>query len=241
MRSHDEGDELTDAERREFVSRLRELKRNGSSLLVVGNAPDTAAVQACRWMVGDATSANRYRLFVSTDADLPSITDRLAVPPEELQLDTTTLVTWTASARSTAATPQRPMDAELPPVHVESDRLAELGITISEEIETLEVIAGEFAPSELRVCFDSLTALFADYETEKVFQFLHVLIGRVRSVRAMAHFHLPVDYDSDVVKRLAPLFDAVIELRTVDDRTQQRWHLQGEEITSPWLTPAATR
>lgn len=239
MVSHGEDDGLTDVERRKFVSRLRELKQNGSSLLVVGNIPDTAAAQACHWMLGDTTAADRRRLFVSTDSALPSIADRLSAPSEQLQPNTTTLITWTATARSATTTPPQPMDTGVPPVHVESDRLAELGITISQEIKTFENIAGELAPSELRVCFDSLTALFTDYEPDEIFRFLHVLIGRIRSVQAMAHFHLHVDYDSNPVQQLAPLFDAVIELRVEDGQAQQRWHLRDEKIASQWLTPSS--
>lgn len=241
MVSHGEDGELTDTERREFVERLRELKQDGSSLLVVGNIPDAAAARACHWMLGDATSADRRRLFVSTDWTLPGISDRLSTPSEQLRPDATTLITWSADERSAAATPPQPTRTEVAPVHVESERLAELGIAISEEIETFEAIAGELAPSELRVCFDSLTALLADYETDEIFRFLHVLIGRICSVRAMAHFHLPLEYDSDPVQRLAPLFDAVIELRVVDDRVQQRWHLRDEQIRSQWLTPSSAR
>ena len=238
MVSHDRGDELTDTERREFVSRLRELKRSGASLLVVGNVPDMAATHACHWMLGDTTLANRRHLFVSTNAAPPSITDRLSAPLEQLRAETTTLVTWTAESRSTAAAPPpQPPHSGIAPVHVESERLSELGITISHEIKAFEDTAGEFAPSELRICFDSLSAVFADCDHDSIFRFLHVLIGRVRSVRAMAHFHLPVDYDSELVRQFAPLFDATIELRSVDGRTQQRWHLHDEEITSTWLTP----
>lgn len=240
MVSHSEDAELTDTERREFVSRLRALKRGGSSLLVVGSIPDTAAVQACRWMLGDAASADRRRLFVSTDFALPGVTDRLPTSSERLRPDATTLVTWSADARS-AATPPSPMRTDVTPVHVESERLSELGIAISEEIRTFETIAGELAPSELRVCFDSLTALLADYEIDEIFRFLHVLIGRIRNVRAMAHFHLPLEYDSDPVRRLAPLFDAVIELRVDGDRVQQRWHLRDEDISSQWLNPSSAR
>lgn len=241
MVSHEKGDELTDTERRKFVSKLRELKRNGSSLLVVGSIPDTTAAQACHWMLGDTESADRRRLFVSTDRNLPTITDRLSTSPEQLRPDTTTLITWTANARSTAATPPQPMHTGVTPVHVERDQLSELGIAISQEIKTFENIAGELTPSELRVCFDSLTALFTDYETGEIFRFLHVLIGRIRSVQAMAHFHLPLAHDSDPVQQLAPLFDAVIELRVVGDQAQQRWHLRDEKITSQWLTPSSSR
>ncbi|MFC4549797.1 MULTISPECIES: DUF7504 family protein [Halorussus] len=239
MVSHDEGSGLTDTERQRFVSTLQNLKQNGSSLLVVGSVPDSAATQACHRMLGDVTARDRRRLFVSTDPALPTVTDRLSASHERLRSDRTTLVTWTAKSRSAAtASPSHQSSDGIPTVSVESDRLADLGIAISREIEAFEEIAVELAPSELRVCFDSLSALVADYEREEVFRFLHVLVGRIRSVQAMAHFHLPVDYDSELVAQFAPLFDAIIELRIVDDRAQQRWHLRDENITSQWLTPS---
>lgn len=237
MVSHDGSGELTDTERREFVSRLRELKQKGASLLVVGNVSDATAAQGCHWMLGDTESTDRRRLFVSTSGTLPSITNRLSTPLEQLRPDTTTLVTWTAESRNTAtASPPQPPNSTITPVHVESEQLSELGITISREIKAFEDIAGELVPSELRICFDSLSALFAEYDSDEIFRFLHVLIGRIRSVRAMGHFHLPVDRDSELVQQIAPLFDATIELRSVDGRVQQRWHLRDGDITSNWLT-----
>lgn len=242
MVSQDDGSGLTDTDHRTFVSRLQELKRNGSSLLVVGEVPDSAAVQACHWMLGDDSVRDRRRLFVLTAPDQPGVDDRLSTSPARLHPETTTLVTWTADSRSAVtsvpARPPEPPYDEIEPVRVESDRLAEVGITVSSEIEAFEETAGGLSPSELRLCFDSLAALAAEYDHEKLFRFLHVLIGRVRSVRAMAHFHFPVAYDSTVVKTLEPLFDATVELRIADGEPEQRWHLHDEDITSGWLTPS---
>ncbi|MFC4451107.1 MULTISPECIES: DUF7504 family protein [Halorussus] len=232
---------LSDTNRETFVRELQELKEYGSSLLVVGDVPDAAAVKACHWMLGDETVQDRRRLFVSTSPDLPDISERLSTSPDRLHPETTKLVTWTAKSRSaTTASPVRP--PQLPyegvdPSHVESDKLAELGIAISREIEAFEEIAGELSPSELRVCFDSLTALSAEYDQQKVLQFLHILIGRIQSVRGMAHFHFPVEYDSKHVKQFAPLFDATVELQIADGQPEQRWHLREADITSGWLTP----
>lgn len=242
MASNDDTAELTDTQRSTFASKLRELKQKGSSLLVVGNVPDAAAVQACHWMLGDDTVTERRRLFISTDPDLPTISDRLSTPPDRLHPETTKLVTWTAASRSVATTslsqPPQPPYEEITPVHVESDQLAKLGIAISREIEAFEEIAGGLSPSELRVCFDSLTALSANYDAREIFQFLHILIGRIRNVNGMAHFHFPVDYASKQVKQIAPLFDATIELRIADGKPQQRWHLRDVDLTSGWLTPS---
>lgn len=238
----DDDDGVTDTDRSAFVSKLRELKEDGSALLVVGSVPDTAAIEACHWLFGDDTVRERRRLFVSTDPDRPGISDRLSTPPDQLHPETTRLVTWTAASRSTATTsPSRPPEPpydEIEPVRVESDDLGELGIAISREIETFEDVAGGLSPSELRVCFDSLAALSANCDRSEVFQFLHVLVGRIRSARAMAHFHLPVDYDSTIVRQFTPIFDAAIELRIADGTPEQRWHLLEEGLSSEWLTPS---
>jgi len=236
-------DEPTEPDRDAFASKLQDLKRTGSALLVVGNVPNNAATEACHWMLGDDTMADRRRLFVSTDPDSPGISDRLAASPDRLRPETAALVTWTAISRSATAgvsgPPEPPYDG-ITPTRVESSTLGELGIAISREIEAFEEVADGLAPSELRVCFDSLVALSANYDDSAVFRFLHVLVGRIRSARAMAHFHFPVEYDSKRVRRLAPLFDATIELRVADGRPQQRWHLRAGDITSGWLTPSAS-
>ena len=242
MVSHGEGDELTDTEQNTFVSKLQQLKENGSSLLVVGNVPDKAAKQACHWMLGDDSVTERRRLFVSTDPDLPSISERLSTSPDRLDPETTKLITWTTNLRSTstvapAQPPQPPYDS-IEPVQVESGKLTELGITISREIKSFQELADELSPSELRICFDSLTALAEEYDQKKLFQFLHILVDRIRSVQAMAHFHFPVDYESTQVKQIAPVFDAIIELRMIDGEPKQRWHLRDEGISSGWITPS---
>jgi hypothetical protein len=51
----------------------------------------------------------------------------------------------------------------------------------------------------------------------------------------MGHFHLRVDHDSDHVRLLEPLFDAVVEVRRTDTGRQQRWHLRDKGLESDWL------
>jgi len=244
MVSQGEAGELTDTDRSAFVSKLRELKRNGSSLLVVGNVPESAVTHVCHSMLGDETATGRRRLFVSTDSDHPRIGDRLSAANDRPDPETTTLVSWTTASRSAAAaslgeSQQSPGDA-IDPVRVESDQLSALGIAIAREIDALEAADGELSPSKLRVCFDSLVPLSASFDDAALFRFLHVLIGRIRAASAMAHFHFPVAYDSTHVRTLAPLFDAVVELRIADGRPQQRWHLRDEGLRSGWLTPSTS-
>ncbi|WP_158055593.1 DUF7504 family protein [Halorussus halophilus] len=223
----------TEQEHHEFASALSQLKQRGASLLVVGNLPDQEYARACSNLLGDTTAAQRRRLFVTTDNDLPSITDRLP-SHDQLTPETARLVTWTAQERSAAVASQTD-HRQIPEVQVPGNQLSGLGITISEEIAEFESIADGLAPAELRVCFDSLEALLSEYPHEDVFRFLHVLIGRIRSVNAMGHFHLPIDRTSEEVQVFADLFDIVLELRVAHNEVQQRFHLQDAEITSDWL------
>ena len=64
----------------------------------------------------------------------------------------------------------------------------------------------------------------------------------------MCHVHLPVTPDSSVVDRFEPVFDATVEVRTVNHgeedennvdlrsaATEQRWHLHDVDVDSDWL------
>jgi len=228
-------EQLTDRERQQFTAALSRLKEQGAALLVVGNVLDHSYTQACSNMLGDDSAACRHRLFISTDTDLPSVSDRLASHHTQLTSETAKRLTWNSQSRS-AASAAHSAQPQIPSVHVDGDSLANLGIRISEAIAELDDLAGGLAPAELRVCFDSLQSLLSDYDQESVFRFLHILIGRLRTVHAMGHFHLPVDHDSEVVDLFSELFDATIELQIGDRQLQQRWHLHDVDITSEWLT-----
>ncbi|PSP44600.1 hypothetical protein BRC63_02350 [Halobacteriales archaeon QH_10_70_21] len=60
------------------------------------------------------------------------------------------------------------------------------------------------------VTFDSLTALLQYVDLERAFRFLRVLVDRVRTVEALAHYHVdPNAHDDEVLATLSALFDAV--------------------------------
>jgi len=64
---------------------------------------------------------------------------------------------------------------------------------------------------EIRVCFDSLSALLEHTSPEVVFQFCHVLTKRLESVDADAHFHLdPSRHDDGTVATFQSIFDETI-------------------------------
>ena len=71
----------------------------------------------------------------------------------------------------------------------------------------------EGAPGETTLCFHSLSDLLRlNEDRQRVFRFLHVLRGRVRSAGARAHFHFDPDrLDDQDIGTFESLFDTVVE------------------------------
>ena len=203
-------------------------------LLVVGAVPNEVHTTACHRMLGDACETRR-RLFVETDTTCGDIVDRLPAARPDPTPGTVRRITNPSYARSAAAQPTAEDLGGIPVRRLDSTDLSELGTTIADEIGAFERATGGFAPSELRLCFDSLLPLIDEHDQEHVFRFLHVLSGLVRDANGQAHFHLPIDVDDPAVRTLAPVFDAVVELGIDRGEPRQRWHLRGVGRTSEWL------
>jgi len=217
-----------------FAQALSALKRRGSSVLVVGKGRDCTQLDACRRLLGDAAAGPRHRILVSTEEGI-DIDQRLPANEPGSGPGSVTLVDRAIKTRSAAATQPTSSIGSVSTKLVEGDGLAPLGEAVADAIAAVET-EGPLAPAELRVCIDSLAPLLDEHDESDVFGFLHALGGEIRRVNAMGHVHLPVEYDADPVTTLAPAFDAVIELRVEDDASEQRWHLQDEDITTDWLT-----
>lgn len=217
-----------------FLKSLSELKSNGAALLIVGDLPPSVYAQACHQMMGGHGTKPRRQLFVSTGTGRHAqefCTGSSRFPHDPTR---TRFIRYETDHRSTA-TVQSPTDTP-PETTVVDGEYSTLGIEISKAIEEFGERTGELRPAELRLCFDSLVPLVSA-EHKPVFKFLVVLIGRLKSVNGMGHFHLSRPRSAEVVSLLEPLFDAVIELRLSDGDVQQRWHLRDESVTTPWISP----
>lgn len=113
--------------------------------------------------------------------------------------------------------------------------VTDLGVAISHAIGQLASVAGGLEPGELRVAFDCVAPLLSRYDEETVFRFLHLLANEIRAVDGMGHVRLPGPADAPTARLLAPLFDAVVELRADESGPQQRWHFRDADVTSRWL------
>ncbi|MFC6942352.1 hypothetical protein ACFQE8_20625 [Salinirubellus sp. GCM10025818] len=214
-----------------FAKALASLKRRGSNLLLVGPAYEAAHLSASRRFMGDADSP-RERLLVLTDRDA----ERETRLPDDA--DPVRTVEHRSLTRSTAAT--RPATSPGPlsvsgPDGEPHDPLVALGNEVADEIEAADERAGGLAPGQLRVCLDSLVPLLEEHDRQRVIAFLHAMTSDVDRVNGMAHYHLPVSADAEVVGFIEPLFDAVVELRVGTDGPQQRWTLTDGRGSTDWL------
>lgn len=219
----------------QFEHALTELKEEGSSLLVVGTVPDQLFGEVTDSLLGDPNSGPRRRLFVTTEDKVADIRSRIPehsiLPPRQ----GVRVITISETARSTAATASGSGNDAIPISQVAADEIDTLAQDILENIDEFDRLAAGLEPAELRVSIEPLTTLIDTHGQEAVFRMVHLLNHIVREKHGMAHYHLPVERESGVVRMFAPLFDAIIELRLKDDRLQQRWHLQDPEITSDWV------
>ncbi len=218
-----------------FTRALAGLKRRGSGLLLVG--PEPAMRQACDRFLGDSTAEPRRHVFVRTNGTphhAHAMADSSGTPDTNPNASNVKIIERAAATRSTTTAPNT--RSRLDKTVLETDNLAELGIGISNAIDEFERESGTLSPGELRVCFDSLTPVVDEHDSESVFRFLHVLIGRIKTVNGMGHFHLPAEFDSTIVRTLLPVFDAAVEVRMSGSDVEQRWHLVQQDVTTQWLS-----
>lgn len=238
-----------------FEQRLADLKRSGCNVLLVGTDATDAA---CERLLGDSSAGPRYRLFVTTDARPDVAREKLAAVQSGPYADPAAVVNWHADVRGSVAdggttrgrdgsaphtragsSAGRPTDSAgdstIQTISVESDDLPELRDRVEDAVASFENESGGLSPGELRLCFDSVRPLVVDYDERTVDRFLADLTGIVESAGGMAHYHLPADYDSEVVETVEPLFDAAVEVRRSEARVEQRWHLSDPDFSTGWL------
>lgn len=213
----------------EFESRLQEMKERGCTVLVTGDTSSDVHVGICRRLLGDE-SKHRRRLLVSTNGT-SGLDSRL--PAGGLGSDDTEVIVASAT-RSAVAQTASPRGIDV--VDLEDATPVDLGFAIVDAFEALEARHDPPEPAELRFGLDSLSPLLDAHGEQVVFEFLALVTRYVQANDALGHVHLPVERESYVARLLAPLFDAVVEVRVMDGQRQQRWHLDDGAVTSRWLS-----
>ena len=237
---------------------LDELKSRGSALLVVGTVPEDAYTRLSARLLGEGP--DRRRLVV----------EHRRSPDQRFDHVTRWTPEWTrvfrcriASRRSTVAADapearETPWTAEAPDTDPSATAdpiddggyaavaefvdgsVADLGTAVGGVIEWFDDVAGGLDPAELRVAFDCVVPLLSAYPKRTVFRLFHLLTYQIRSVDGMGHVRLSRPLDAESVRLLAPLFDAIVELRLDGTEAVHRWHFRDAEVTSEWLPIDAT-
>lgn len=211
-----------------FVRRLRELKERGCAVLVTGDTTAAAHTDICRRLLGEGSDGRRHRVLVFTNGTF-GLDDRL---PDGGAGDTEVITTSTKRSATVESVPSAGFDTE----ELEGCSLTDLGLAIVDAFERIEEAHGPLDPAELRFGLDSLSPLLDAHGEEVLFEFLTILTRYLRAYEALGHVHLPVDREEYVAKLVAPLFQAVVEVRVRDMETEQRWHLDDGAVTSRWLS-----
>ncbi|MDF9747448.1 hypothetical protein NDI89_17830 [Natrinema sp. S1CR25-10] len=213
-----------------FSNELSRLKRQGTSVLVVGSVQPARHRDASQRLLSRGSDRVRRRVLVSTTSGPHHISRFVG----DVDSDTLSVISYDPADPPVAArgaVSSRP--SETGPTDV--DTLTDLGIAIANAIDAFEADANGLEPAEVRVSIDSLVPLLEAYGNQRVFKFLHLINGRTQHVGGMAQYHLPVDRDDRIVPTLSPLFDVVVELRERNGDAQERWVIDDGTYSSGWL------
>lgn len=217
-----------------FRDALAELKAGGCNLLVTGEVGADVTDAMSGRLLG-ASDQSRKRVVVLADR---TAEDADRVLPEGVSPDDpdVAVVDHSLSTRGATAAGSNAAPTPRPDPHdgdaASSERLRREVATTLVDIETA---AGGFDPAELRLSLVTLQPLVDRDGVDAVERLVRGVRAHVAGVSGMAHYHLPVADDAAAVERLAPLFDARIELRVESGLgPEQRWHLP-DRGTSPWI------
>lgn len=212
-----------------FRKWLANLKQVGSSILLTGEVPHEVSARASRKLYGRAD--RRFRILGLTDRTITNTDTRF---PDGASVDDPT--TWVVDKRcgersAQAAAAPTESDMELP----EADNAQQLCEEIQKAVDFYDDEAGGLDPGELRIGIDSLFPLVEE-DLEATEEALETLHSKVREVQGMAHYHLRVPDDDEIVDELMPLFDARIELRKrPHQEPEQRWYSPEADAKTPWM------
>lgn len=216
-------------DRPRFTKWLSDLKQVGSNLLVTGEVPHEVSAQASSYLFGRAD--RRFRVLALTDKTITNADARL---PDDASFDdpTSWVIDQRCGERSVPATEASGLaDSDCS----ETCDAHQLCNEIQTAISFYDEQADGLDPAELRIGIDSLFPLVQE-DLSATKRALRTLGATVRGVQGMAHYHLRVSHDDEIVEELMPLFDARIELRKRPRQNpEQRWYATDLDAKTPWM------
>ncbi|WP_266075602.1 DUF7504 family protein [Haladaptatus caseinilyticus] len=205
----------------QFTEWLAELKTSGSNLLVTGDVPKETSAGFSRTLFGQG---RRSRLLALTN---PTTLDAGSYLPVHPTTGNTRIFDRRTEHRGTTSDSVNERVSDLDRETLRSELISAISRFDDEN--------GGFAPAELRLGIDSIDMLTGGEDIVSFSQFLRGLTAIVRGVNGMAHYHVRVPDDDQLVEDLSPLFDARIELRKRPGVAEQRWHVPDLDETTYWV------
>lgn len=236
----------------EFVATLAELKHDGCSLLVVGDVGTSARCAQSRALLGSVDEPRHRVLGVTPDAGdadaylppTPEGTPPTADDAERHVVRATGVARSATDTASTAAAPSGTSSPEGPATVASPGTLSDQPTVVRPDVfrarlvETIVRLTRDrdLSPSQLRVGVATLGPVIDAGGTDAAREFVDVVGNVTTDVAGMAHFHVPVAMENDVVRALEPAADACVELRqSADGGLLHRWHLSALDGPSAWL------
>ena len=94
-----------------------------------------------------------------------------------------------------------------------------------------EVLAGmQRRELHIRLSFDSLSTLLMYNPPQTVSRFLHILFGRLRSMRVTSLFLLEEAHDANVISMIMGLCDSVVRIKTENSKTLIKLESEGRRL-----------
>lgn len=211
---------------------LDRLKQTGVNILVCGAVPDVIRDEMSARLLGDtAQDRERTVLFALSDRPAQTALDRLSeaqIPAQQAHV----LSTDDPARSGATQPPTTESDATMATV---SEALEDVQAAVLQTLTDLEHHHNEFAPAELRFCFDSLRPFSDEADPVRLITVVDQLCDAVEQRDGMGQFHLPYAFESAQVQTVRSLFEVVVELRVGAQGPEYRWHLQTADFTTRWL------
>lgn len=205
-----------------FVQSLSHLDASGGVVLVVGPVGGPDHRTACRGLSPAVSGAPS--ILVSTDGFCGE-------PGDDRERPRPTIA-YTAPRRATSASASTAGIDDDPPAVAYCSTPAELAEAVATAVERETETGG--TDTDVRVCLDSLSPLLAEHSEAEVADALGRVAASVRRVAGLAHAHLPLRHDHEIVSELAPACRCVLELDRSAEGMRHRWHFDQRRASTDW-------
>lgn len=204
-------------------ARIAELPA-GSNLLIAGPTRTKKRRLALDMISGDV-EREQAAILITTDSSANRLVDEFAGA-----LDGDLPPTYVVDCTDSTDEGRLPDGVHLEQVGSASD-LTGIGIALAKCMRAI----GDDAASGLRIAHISLSTLLQYTSDERVFQFCHVISGRIAAAGYLGVWTLNTDtHDATTVNTLRGRFEYVAEVRERQDGTREMRILGGEDDWRKW-------